>query len=483
MSAETNIVLLLDLASENPIHEATICGRVPGGPSEKPRRLTDYGVERCAKGTPNDWRPVIAAIDEMVRDAREAERNGARCRYWVAGRAGLPAFFHLGHQLSRKARVTVLNHRDDGELDELRFDAVGSPGAAADSYFAAPTWPPRPKTDAVRLGLIVASRPVPPGQIEQLMSSRGEPVAWVVDVQAKASDIVDARSVVSAVRELDQAIADLQIWYPKCKELAVFLKGPATLACLAGRAISPHIFPDLQIFQHRNQEYEPAYEIRTSLSRKRHTVLLLAANPVDTGELELDEEERAIREALRGRYQARFDIQTRRAARPMDLLQELRRLGPTVVQFSGHGEIGGLFFQADDRTGRVVSRESIGQVFGAVAVPVEVVILNACYSDSLADELLAYTKCVVGMHGPIGDEAARRFTSGFYGGLVEGASIASAFEQGRVAIGLPGSAGPAPAATRDVDGGCAGRGPLPPTLRVRRGVDAGRLFLAEGSPP
>lgn len=483
---ERNIVLLLDLASENPIHEATICARVLGGPSGKVHRLTDYdGIKRCAKGTPEDWGAVIAAIDKMVHGAREAERSGARCRYWVAGRAGLPAFFHLGHQLSRKARVTVMNQRDDGVLDELRLDAVGEPGGMPDSYFGPPSWPPRPKIDPVRLALIVSSRRVPPEQIEQLMSNRGEPVAGVVEAQARGSDILDERSVIPAVRELDKTIADLQTWYPKCRELAVFLKGPATLACLAGRAINPHIFPDLQIFQHRNQEYEPAYEIRTSLTRKRHTILLLAANPADTKQLDLDEEDHSIRDTLqRTKYRARFDVQTRRAARPMDLLHEVRSLKPTVVQFSGHGETRGLFFQADDRTGSVVSRESIGEVFGAVEAPVEIVILNACYSDSLADALLAHAKCVIGMHGPIGDESARRFAAGFYGGLAEGSSVASAFEQGRAAIGLPGSAGGAPATARDIEAGGMGHEPVPPpTLRGRAGVDTSKLFLAEGPPP
>ena len=87
--------------------------------------------------------------------------------------------------------------------------------------------------------------------------------------------------------------------------------------------------------------------------------------------------------------------------------------------------------------------------------------LNACYSDGQADGLSAHVPCIVGMRGSIQDDAARSFAIGFYGGLGEGASISSAYDQGCAAICLEG--------LRDADR---------PQLRVRDGVDAQRLVLA-----
>src|SRR5262249_60808094 len=70
----------------------------------------------------------------------------------------------------------------------------------------------------------------------------------------------------------------------------------------------------------------------------RHTSLFLAANPSETGPLALDREAREIQVELeRSRWRDRFELVTRWAAQPLDLLRELRRLAPTVVQFSGHG--------------------------------------------------------------------------------------------------------------------------------------------------
>jgi DNA repair photolyase len=67
----------------------------------------------------------------------------------------------------------------------------------------------------------------------------------------------------------------------------------------------------------------------------KHTILFLAANPLGTDRLALDEEARAIQEELeRSGHREKFELVTRWAVRPMDLLRELRRLKPTVVHFS-----------------------------------------------------------------------------------------------------------------------------------------------------
>src|SRR5689334_19766464 len=71
----------------------------------------------------------------------------------------------------------------------------------------------------------------------------------------------------------------------------------------------------------------------------KHTILFLAANPIGTSRLALDREARAIHVELElSGYRDCFDFQTRWAAEPLDLLRELRRLRPTVVHFSGHGQ-------------------------------------------------------------------------------------------------------------------------------------------------
>lgn len=218
------IVLLLDLAAENPIDEAMVLAQLPPGAAPAlVLRLTDFGVKRHGTGTPINWRSVMSAIDRLLRAARGPEPSG-RCRYWVAGRAGLPAFFYLGYRLTKKAFVTLINPRDAGPTDVLRLDAA-TPTAAAPPYFTRSPWPARVSQSQVRIGVAVSSKiRISPEHLEQVMSRREEPPAAVVEAQA--SEPLDASSVASALSELDERVAGIQSWYPRCDGLAVFVAGP-----------------------------------------------------------------------------------------------------------------------------------------------------------------------------------------------------------------------------------------------------------------
>jgi nucleoside phosphorylase len=218
----------------------------------------------------------------------------------------------------------------------------------------------------------------------------------------------------------------------------------------------------------------------------KHTILFLAANPIGTDPRALDREARAIQEELeRSGFRDCFELETRWAVEPLDLLRELRKLKPTVVHFSGHGaaarQLGsaphrdivggpghdgdrprhGLYFQGSDGQPQVVSTEALEQTFGAAGASVKLVVLSACYSEAQARALLPHVGCVVGMSGSIHEAAARSFAIGFYGGLGERASVAAAYKQGCAAISLQG--------LQDSDR---------PQLAVRAGVDATQLVLA-----
>lgn len=196
----------------------------------------------------------------------------------------------------------------------------------------------------------------------------------------------------------------------------------------------------------------------------KHTILFLAANPRGTHRLAVDREERAIRlELQRSRYRACFELVTRGAAEPLDLLRELRELKPTVVHFSGHGggspgderraassrdiaaesahdgdQRHGLFFDSADGGAQFVRADAVKRTFGAAGASVQLVVLNACHSEALAADLLAHVDCVVGIRGSIGDDGAQTFSIGFYGGLGAGESVAAAWRQGRAAISVCG---------------------------------------------
>jgi hypothetical protein len=225
---------------------------------------------------------------------------------------------------------------------------------------------------------------------------------------------------------------------------------------------------------------------------KKHTILFLTANPSGTAPLALDQEARAIQTELeRSGFRDRFELVTRWATEPLDLLRELRKLKPTVVHFSGHGaqDVGGvhpfspepsrdvasgagnndeeprygLFFQGPDNHPQFVSTAALENTFSAAGASVKVVVLSACYSEVQALALLPHVGCVVGMRGEMRDDAARNFAIGFYGALGDRESVAVAYTHGCAAIHLQG--------IQSCD---------PPHLAVRDDVEAGELFLATG---
>jgi nucleoside phosphorylase len=202
-------------------------------------------------------------------------------------------------------------------------------------------------------------------------------------------------------------------------------------------------------------------------SMTKHIILFLAANPIGTDSRALDRDAKAIQvERERSGFRDGFELVTRWAAEPLDLLRELCKLKPTVVHFSGHGSLDaageqplgsaprrdvasepgsdgseprhGLFFQGPDGHPQFVSTEALQQTLGAAGASVKLVVLSACYSGVQAKALLPHVGCVIGTSGALHEGAARSFTIDFYGGLGERESIAAAYKQGCAAICLEG---------------------------------------------
>jgi pSer/pThr/pTyr-binding forkhead associated (FHA) protein len=169
-------------------------------------------------------------------------------------------------------------------------------------------------------------------------------------------------------------------------------------------------------------------------------ILFLAANPVSTTRLRLDEEVRTIDERLRSaEFRARFRLVSHWAVRSSDLSGYLLRYKPHIVHFSGHGCDGGEIV-LEDRTGSIqpISPDALGRLFRVLRDNVRCVVLNACYSAVQAEAIAREIDCVVGMSQSIGDDAAIGFASGFYQALGYGRSVQTAFDLGCNEIDLAG---------------------------------------------
>lgn len=182
----------------------------------------------------------------------------------------------------------------------------------------------------------------------------------------------------------------------------------------------------------------------------KHTILYVAANPLDTERLALDEECAAIEHELRmtsGRDD--FDFRSKWAVSVDELMRHLNELQPTILHFSGHGGDGdasspdragapqhditdahstGILLQ-DGQSRQYVSDRVLAKLIASATPSTRVVVLNACYGANVADWLRPEVDCVVGMAGAVDDTAARSFAVAFYRALGHRRSIGNAFDQ------------------------------------------------------
>ena len=170
------------------------------------------------------------------------------------------------------------------------------------------------------------------------------------------------------------------------------------------------------------------------------TVLFLAANPVVTDRLGLDEEAHLILEMIRkSEYRDSIRFVSRWAVRPMDVLQAINEEKPTVVHFSGHGAPNGDIALQNDAGGvKCVTPTAMTSAIATAADSVRLVFFNSCFSEEQARSVVSNIDVAIGMRVSIGDEAARVFAAQFYSAIGFGKDVDMAFKQGKAALLLEG---------------------------------------------
>jgi hypothetical protein len=189
------------------------------------------------------------------------------------------------------------------------------------------------------------------------------------------------------------------------------------------------------------------------LRKQRHLILFLAAHPGGTSRLALDEECAAIGRELRmTTHRDDFEFRSEWAVTVDEMARHLIRWRPTILHVSGHSSgsepavkhtlathrdvvvpdsgrvTSGIYLQGERGGSQFVTARALAMMLRSVAASVRVVVLNACYSETQADELCSVVDCVVGMTGKVRADAARSSAVGFYRALGDRRSVASAVE-------------------------------------------------------
>jgi hypothetical protein len=142
------------------------------------------------------------------------------------------------------------------------------------------------------------------------------------------------------------------------------------------------------------------------------TLLFLAANPIDTDSVRLDEECREIESRVSNVPGNRITVKSKWAVRAQDLQRALLELSPQLVHYSGHGDQDGCIL-LENAAGHAeeVPPEALSELFKVFSGSLRCVVLNACDSATQARELAKFVDCAIGMDGSVSVGAGIAFVT------------------------------------------------------------------------
>ena len=187
-------------------------------------------------------------------------------------------------------------------------------------------------------------------------------------------------------------------------------------------------------------------------------VLFMASNPLDTAALQLSKEFDAVFSTLQN---SPFTVKKEGNVTYRKLQTTILKNKPRILHFSGHGLGSGATLPSDERTraimrlsksGLVLEDEqrnakiletrqlrSMFQIFSEASdINIDIVVLNACYSEEQAKAIADYVNYVIGMNDAIGDDSAIAFAQTFYENLAIADNVESAFRFAKLAIDIEG---------------------------------------------
>lgn len=147
-----------------------------------------------------------------------------------------------------------------------------------------------------------------------------------------------------------------------------------------------------------------------------YRIMFLSSNPKNTDHLKVDEEFKKIRNKVI--INNIFDIEIEPSVSVRDFQERLVNYKPQIVHFSGHGEVRKLAFTDNEGAAEEVQADALANVFNILngrgeindEEKIKLVVLNACYSNTLATRISQYVDCVIGMEKPISDDSAIAFS-------------------------------------------------------------------------
>jgi len=181
-------------------------------------------------------------------------------------------------------------------------------------------------------------------------------------------------------------------------------------------------------------------------------ILILAANPTNTGRIRADEEVKKIEEGIKkSKFRESIEIKVKWAITIEDLSNALLEEKPDILHFTGHGagnnsneyisgnrdinlnfenktNKGCLIIETNDGTSRFLEPEKVADLISMYKNNIKCIVLNACHSQYQAELFVQNINYAIGMKKAILDKSAIVFSVAFYEAIANGENIPFAFD-------------------------------------------------------
>ena len=182
-----------------------------------------------------------------------------------------------------------------------------------------------------------------------------------------------------------------------------------------------------------HHHYAESSEVKRTVKK----ILMLSANPENTDTSRRRTEIKKVRDALqRAKCSAQFELVDRQDITATDLSQEIQTIEPYVIDIAGcENGIERLVLEENpDETPSENSEKIIARSFKLHEKSIGCIILNSCYLEKQAREIVQYIQFVIGISQSLNDSQILAFLNEFYFYLGSGRTVRDAYEAGCIRL-------------------------------------------------
>lgn len=433
MKKKQHVVLLLDLAENNPFPLDRLRERIPVGEDVHWFRITEFGAQPSETGNVDGyWDRWTRAFTRMLAAARAHASGEQLVHYHLAGRAGLPMAAYAGLCLSNDAEVTVHNpRRRDNSF--FSFPLTQSTMRPDPPFFTTDSAHPGIDGSGLLALCVGLGHPFRRDAIVDLLREGDATCAAIGELNTQPGSLAqfEPGDTAAITWQIASRLQALRAEYPAGRGLALFCAGPFALAAALGWAINPGIYGPLWLANQVGNSYQWAIQYPRGASRNRKPrLLVLFANPQNETRVDTESELQSLRDAL-GPAATPISLDVAPNFRAQDLIHRVDAHRPDIIHILCHGGANGDIAAVSDDGRRHSTRVSLGELLEALrlskALP-RLVVVHACHSSTIASALARDFDSTVGARAVLKQTTARAFTSRFYHALAQGASVRAAYE-------------------------------------------------------